>query len=163
MKNSLLITLVVLVGASVASSAVAQSCWQYHNLKIDFRDFAPLAPEDYPDDYDFCGGAKIIGTLNGRYSWCFLWEEGVNSESIYGDGWGQIWAGKYYSWIETGKGTLQIREWSWYDDDFGVEVGFSKVISGTGAYEGAFGSLAWTPRFPNLGAMLPMEGYICTP
>jgi len=56
-----------------------------------------------------------------------------------------------------------MREWSWWDGDFFVEVGFAKVIDGTGAFEGATGSLAWYPRWPGARFFLPLEGYLRTP
>jgi len=88
----------------------------------------------------------------------------LTSESLFGDGFDLIETGVYDSWIETKKGTLEMREWSWYDGNFGVETGFAKIIGGTGAFEGAFGSLLWYPRWPDAsGFAFPFEGYICAP
>lgn len=123
------------------------------------------ATEFESEDYDFCiDGAKLVGTLNGTYGYCVNFDTFLTSDFIFGDGWTQIETGKYDSWVETKKGTLEMREWSWYDGDFGVETGFAKVIGGTGVFEGKVGPLLCYPRWPdrsNFG--LPLEGYICTP
>ena len=105
-----------------------------------------------------------MGTLNGTYGYCVDFATFVSSDTIFGDGWTQIETEKYDSWVVTKKGTLDMRQWSWWDGDFFVETGFAKVIGGAGGFEGAFGSLLWYPRWPDRGNFpLPLEGYICTP
>jgi len=54
-------------------------------------------------------------------------------------------------------------EWAWIDLDFGLETGFAKVVGGTGNFENAFGTLSYTPRYPNLDPVVWLEGYVCTP
>jgi len=160
MRKSLIVTLMVFVVAALPWAATAQDC-QYHNAKIDFSTGANFESEDY----DFCfGGAKLVGTLNGTYGYCGNFDTFVSSDTIFGDGWEQILTSKYDTWVETNKGTLEMRDWSWYDGDFGVETGLVKVIAGTGAFEGAFGQLLWYPTWPNRGNFdNPLQGFICTP
>lgn len=165
MKKSLVVTLLVLMGAAVPWAAAAlevEDC-QYHNAKLDVS--TGTLNFDPPGDYDFClEGAKLVGTLNGTYTSCVDFDTFVSSDTIFGDGWTQIETAKYDSWVETKKGTLVMSEWSWWDGDFGVETGFAKVISGSGVFEGKVGSLLWHPIWPGSGKFdLPLEGYICTP
>lgn len=88
------------------------------------------------------------------------------SDSIYGDGFTQVQPGKCKSWIKTSNGDIDFVEWSWWDGDFGFEVGFFKLVGGTEAYQDALGSLFWNfLRIPIPGEdkFFPLEGYICTP
>jgi hypothetical protein len=161
MKKSLIIAMLVVVGVAVPQVAAAQDC-QYHKVKLDFRSASWLDPPIAP--YDACLElSKVTGTLNGSYLVCFFFAEFIPSDAIYGDGFTQIEAEKYYSWITTKDGQVEFIEWAWWDGDFGLETGFSKVMGGTGDFENTFGSLSWTPRFPNLGPVVWFEGYICTP
>jgi hypothetical protein len=162
MRKSLIITLLVLVGAAVPSVAPAQEC-QYHNVKIDYGSANWLdEPMAY---YDAClEVGKVVGTLNGSYLVCFYDVDVKPDSEIFGNGFDQILAVKYYTWLSTKKGDIEFIEWGWYDGDFGLETGFSKVTGGTGNFEDAFGTLSWPPRFPNLGkGIVVYEGYICTP
>ena len=161
MRKILVVTFLVFVGAALAAAAVAQDC-RFHNAKLDFR-FGTFV--ENPEPFDFCfEGIKVSGTLNGHYKVCFFEDDLIPSDQIYLlDGYPQIEAEKLYSWIFTDKGDVEFIEWAWYDGDFGLETGFSKVIDGTGDYESAFGTLSWTPRFPNLGPVNRLKGYICTP
>lgn len=161
MKKSLVVTLLVLMLAAVQWAAAAPSCWQYHNAKADFG--TAIITEQ--DEFHVCiDGAKLVGTLNGTYGYCLYFDTFVSSDTIFGDGWVQIETAKYDSWVVTGKGTLEMREWSWWDGDFNVETGFAKVIGGTGDFEGAFGELLWYPTWPDRSDFgIPLEGYICTP
>jgi hypothetical protein len=160
MRKSLVITLLVLVGVAMPSVAAAQDC-QYHNLKLDFKSFRLIDPIG---SYDRClEVSKVVGTLNGSYIACWHFDEYIPSSEIFGDDVDNIVAEKYYSWISTKKGDLEFIEWAWFDEEFGLENGFAKVTGGTGDFEGAFGSLSYTPRFPNLGPVVWFEGYICTP
>lgn len=162
MRRSAIILAMVLVGAAVPWAASAQDC-KYYSFKIDIESFAfldePIAP------YDLCWEfSKTVGALNGRYVACvFLPPEFVSSDDIWGDGWHQLEAWKFYSLVETKAGNVEIREWTWFDNDFGNETGMAKVIGGTGAFEGAFGTLSFKPGFPNRSGLFPVEGFICTP
>ena len=160
MKKALVVTILVLMGAAAPWAVTAQDC-QYHNAKIDFSTGEAIDP----GDYDFCfDGAKLVGTLNGTYGYCINDDTFVSSDTIFGDGWTQIETEKFESWVVTKTGTLVLREWAWYDGDFGVESGFAKVTGGTGAFEDAFGILPWSPRWPDRSTFAyPLEGYICTP
>jgi hypothetical protein len=161
MRRSVIVTLVVLAIAVVPSIAAAADC-QYHNVKFEFKSAAWLDPPIAP--YDACLHlGKIVGTLNGEYLVCFYFADFIPSDDIYADGFFQIEAEKYYSWISTKKGDITMIEWAWIDWDFGLETGFAKVVGGTGDYENAFGSLSYTPRFPNLDPVVWLEGYVCTP
>ena len=160
MRKSVIVTLLVLVGAALPWAGTAQDC-KYYNAKADFR----TATEFESDGYDFCiDGAKLVGSLNGTYGYCVDFDTFLTSDSVFGDGWEQVETGKYDSWVETNKGRLEMREWSWYDSDFGTETGFAKVISGTGVFEGQTGLLLWYPLWPNYrsGFGIPFEGYLCT-
>ena len=160
MRKSLIVTLLVLVGAAVPSVVPAQEC-QYQNFKVDYRSSRFL--EEPIEDYDFCLASKVVGTLNGTYLVCWYSDNAIPSSDIYGDSFNLVQTVKYYSWISTKKGDISFIEWGWYDDDFGLETGLSKVTGGTEDFEDAFGTLSWPPRFPNLGGMVVYEGYICTP
>ena len=165
MKKSVIVTLLVFVGAALPWAATAQEVMyvdcKYHNAKVDYSTGAPLAPWG---DFDECfDGAKVVGTLNGTYGYCVDYDTFLTSAFIFGDIYEQIETGKYESWVVTKKGTLEMREWSWFDGDFGVETGFAKVIGGTGVFEGKAGPLLWYPRWPDRsGFAVPFEGYICT-
>lgn len=161
MRKSLIIALLVLVGAAFPTVAAAQDC-QYHNVKIDFSSRTWIDPPMEPFEYCF-EVSKVVGTLNGSYLVCFNTADFISSDTIYGDGIKVVEASKYYSSIKTKNGHIDFIEWSWYDGEFGLETGFLKVMGGSGAFEKAFGSLSWTPRFPNLGPVVWFEGYICTP
>ena len=104
MKKSLVVTILVLIGAVAPWAATAQDC-KYHNAKVDFSAGAPFDSEDY----DFCfDGAKLVGTLNGTYGYCVNFDTFLTSDSIFGDGWTQVETGKYDSWVETQKGRLTV-------------------------------------------------------
>jgi len=158
MRKSLIVTLLVIVGAAAAWPAAAQDC-QYHQITAVWNNAALVDP----GDFDICIEFDFKGTINGRYKICWNLADIFTSDSYYGDGYTQIQTSYYYSWIETKKGSLVLREWGWLDTDFNVEDGFSKVISGTGDFAGASGSLAWARRTPAQGFRFKNEGYICTP
>ena len=159
MKKSLVVTLLVLMGAAVPWAASAQDC-QYQNVKLDFRSVTPIDP----GIYDFClGDIKATGTINGTYEVCFYDVDFVPSKSIFSDGVDNVFAEKYYSRIVTKKGIVDLVEWGWYDDYFGLEYGMSRMVGGTGDFEGMIGTFYWTPRFPALGGVNPLDGYICIP
>jgi len=161
MKRFITVALLVTAVAAVPSIAVAVDC-QYHNVKFEFKSANWLDPPVAP--YDACLHlGKIVGTLNGEYLACFFFADFIPSDSIYADGFTQIEAEKYYSWISTNKGDLTMIEWAWIDLDFGLETGFAKVVGGTGNFENAFGTLSYTPRYPNLDPVVWLEGYVCTP
>jgi len=160
MRKSLIVTLLVVAGAAVPWVASAQDC-RYQKVKADMTTFtyldSPIAP------YDLCWEINVAGTLNGTYVGCIYFNEGIPSSDIYGDGYTQIQATKYYSWISTKHGEVQFVEWSWLDWDSFNEAGFGIVVGGTGRFEDASGSMYYTPRFPNAGPVVFFEGYICTP
>jgi hypothetical protein len=161
MRKHLTVTLLVIAIVTLPSIVAAQDC-QYHNVKLDFTSASWLA--EPIGDFDAClEVSKVVGTLNGSYLTCFYNADFIPSPDIYGDTFPQIFAEKYYSWISTKKGEIEFVEWAWYDGDFGLETGFAKVIGGDGDFTNAFGSLSYMPRFPNLGPVLYLEGYVCTP
>ena len=169
MKKSLIITLLVFVFALVPWWVSAQDC-DYINFKPNWKYFAgPLDPPISADPpYDGCWEVtKLAGNLNGRYQWCFYDEDfELTSDSIYGDGFGGVFPGKYYSRIVTRDGEIELVEWSWFDEDSGFEGGMIKVVGGTGDFEDASGALfSVIPPVPG-GArhlFLHYKGYICTP
>ena len=161
MRKSLVISLLVLMGAAGAWNAQAQDC-RYHNIKLDTSSFAfiePIAP------YDACWEfAKVTGTLGDRWVSCVLNEQAPRtSNEIWGDGWVQLEANKFLSFLETRDGVVEIREWSWLDYDVFGEAGLAKIIGGTGAFENAFGTLFYMPFVPFGTKFFPVEGYICMP
>ena len=161
MKRLIMIALLTVAVVSLASTAVAADC-QYQTFKVDYGSSTTLDPPIVP--YDVClDVGKVVGTLNGSYLVCWSLADQIPSPDIYADDFPQIFAVKYYTRISTKKGDIDFVEWGWYDGDFGLETGFSKVIGGTGEFENAFGTLSWPPRYPNLGGSVVYEGYVCTP
>ena len=93
MKKSLMITLLLVVGAAVVPwTAVAEDC-QYHRFKMDNRTLVLI---DTIGPYDRCREAKVIGTLSGRYWYCFFWDDFMTSDFIYGDGFDRIFTGYFH-------------------------------------------------------------------
>jgi hypothetical protein len=161
MKRIVLFALIALFVVASAPWAFAVDC-DYHKVKLDYNTATWLA--EPIGDFDAClEVSKIVGTLNGSYLVCFYNADFIASSDIYGDAFPFIIAEKYYSWISTKKGDIEFVEWAWFDGDFGVETGFAKVVGGTGDFTDAFGSMSYTPRFPNLGPIAYFEGYVCTP
>ena len=165
MRRSMIVSVLVFVGALGAWSVAAQDC-SYLTFKMDTRSFAPVVPP--LGDYDFCGEiTKIVGGVNGRYEWCLYFADvQFTSDDIFGDGYSQVGPGKYYSRIETDDGELQLVEWTWFDGDFGTEIGMAKVVGGTGTFENSSGILYEVlPEFPVGPSHLwwQYKGYICTP
>jgi len=165
MRKSMIVLVLVLVGALGAWSVAAQDC-SYLTFKMDSRSAAPIVPP--LGDYDFCAEiTKIVGGIKGRYEWC-LYSADVEllSDDIFSDGISTVGPGRYYSRIETDDGELQLEEWTWGDLEFGTEIGMAKVMGGTGTFENYSGILYEVfPRFP-VGAnhlFLQYEGYICAP
>jgi len=148
--------------AALPSLAAAQDC-RYQRVKFDAGTLSVM--DDPIEGFDICAEVpKLVGTINGSYHECVNWADFIPSPEIFdGDSFPQIMAAKYHSWISTKKGDLELVEWAWWDYDFGWETGFAKVIGGTGNFAGAYGTLSYTPRFPNVGEVVFLEGYICTP
>jgi len=163
MRKSLIVALSILMGAALPwTAAAAQDC-QYHNVKLDFTSSTPIPP----GSYDFClGGMKATGTINGTYEYCW-YDDLVPSEEIFSpsDGVTNVLAIKYYSRIVTKKGIVDFVEWMWQDNLFGAEYGMSRVVGGTGDFEGMLGTFYGTPRYPLTGQVFvwALNGYICTP
>ena len=162
MRKSLIVALSVLMGAALPwTAAAAQEC-QYHNVKLDLTSSTYIPPVG---DYDFClGGMKATGTINGTYEYCW-YDNLVPSKDIFFDGVANVLARKYYSRIVTKKGIVDFVEWMWQDDLFESEYGMSRVVGGTGDFEGMLGTFYGTPRFPLTGQVFvwALNGYICTP
>ena len=168
MRYTLVVLVLALAAAVAPWSAVAEDC-TYHNYKIDVDSFAfldePIAP------YDLCWEfTKVVGTINGRNVTCVFFAElcgpmgciGRTSDEIWGDGWTDVRAWKFYTWYETNSGVLETRDWSWIDADSGNETGFTKVIGGDGAFAGASGYLSYSPDYPNRLDTFRFKGHICT-
>jgi hypothetical protein len=156
----LVLALSVVALAAMPLAASAQDC-NFHALKADFTSAVAASPGVYDGCMEL---TKVTGTLNGSYRVCWYNDEVVSSDEVFSDGNQALEAAKYYSSIETKHGTVDFVEWAWFDNDFGIEVGQSKVTGGTGEYAGAFGLLRWTLGLPNIPSLdLEFDGYICTP
>lgn len=161
MRKTLTIALLAFLAVVVPCVGAAQDC-QYHTFKIDFSTSTWLDPPTAP--YDACLEVdKVVGTLNGTYRVCFNYGDFFSSDQIYGDGYTQVRGEKLYIWVFTRKGDIEGPAWGWLDEDSGLEVGFSKIVGGTGDYENTYGTLAFLPRYPNMGTVNLIEGFLCTP
>lgn len=161
MRKALTLALLAFLALAAPSAVSAEDC-QYHNFKIDFSTAIWLDPPIEP--YDAClEVSKVSGTLNGTYVVCFHYDDFFTSDDIYGDGYTQVRGEKLYVWVLTRKGDIEGPAWGWVDGDTGLELGFAKIVGGTGDYENVYGTLAFMPRFPNLGTVNPIEGFLCTP
>jgi len=161
MRKILMITQLVLWGIAVPCVAAAQDC-QYHSFKLDFSTATWLDPPTAP--YDAClEVSKVVGTLNGTYRVCFHLGDFISSDEIFGDGYTQVEAEKLYIWILTKKGDIEGPAWGWLDGETGIEVGFAKIIGGTGDFENVSGTLTYSPQLPKLGSVKLGEGFLCAP
>jgi hypothetical protein len=105
--------------------------------------------------YDFCGSAEVDGTPNGTYTYFGNW---ADSAPVGPDALG-FWNDAV---LETAHGDLMIEERGIVH--LGTSDGFaihSRIVGGTGKYEGATG---WMASFGNLeGDFARIAGEICPP
>ena len=153
-REILLLTAIILL---TTSFAYAQDC-KYHNFKLDYKSYGEPDPGDYSICYRF---NKVRGTLTGIYTSCKHDGEWGTTHDVWGDG-STLELGKYYSTFETPDGDLEIQDYVFFDAFLGTEAGFSTVIGGTDAFDGAFGTLMISEPSPDWKPFLELKGFICT-
>jgi len=157
MRRFLWVAFLLLLAPAIAAPAGAYT-WTYHHFKFIASSYTVIDPIE---PYTSCATYRIVGTLNGLYTSCTNWDEWLSSTMIWGDVYGGMWTGKYESWIETNDGTLHMMEWTWISP-FGDEAGIMRPFGGTGAFEGAAGSLSVSAKYP-VEKDYEAEGWIRTP
>ena len=165
MNHRLVIAGLVLLCVGVPVVAEAEVC-QNHRLELDYNEVEILDPP--LPGYDGCGlFPKIRGTLNGRFTSCISFADIIPSDLLWGDGNYDYVATKWDDVIETREGDLFLEERSIIKlgapDEILFQAGLLEVTGGTGAYEGATGTLALYQKWPNRLDLLEMRGSICTP
>ena len=161
MRKISTITLLVLVGLSAPGFATAQDC-QYQSFRVDMSTTNMIEPPISP--YDFCMEvSKVVGTINGSSQICMYYLDFVPTTEIFLYGLGQVQAGHFYATLTTKKGDIEVEGFAWQDGDEGLEIGYAKVMGGTGDFENASGFLSYSPQFPNTDQIMVVEGYTCTP
>lgn len=156
-SNQALLTFIL----SVLLMPLANADCNYHTVKLWFSSFEVIEPTN---DFDIClEFGKVTGTLNGRYVACLYFSDwDFTSDDIWADGVDSVGLGKYYSYIETKAGMLEFVEWIYASQ--GGEGGISPVTGGTGAFEGANGSLKPGSYIGATAAhFFPLDGWVCTP
>lgn len=161
MRRTSLVALLVLVGLSVPGIAGAQDC-QHQSFRVDLSTTTYIDPPDPP--FDFCMEvAKVVGTINGSYRICMYYYDFVPTTEIFLYGLEQVQAGHFYATLTTKKGNIDVEGFAWQDLDEDMEIGYAKVMGGTGDFENATGFLSYSPQFPNIGQIMEVKGYTCTP
>jgi len=160
MKYARSISVLFTVFLICASPSLAAEC-KYHNVKLAYSSFSVM--DEAIEPYDLCYQFdEVLGTIGGHYVSCIIFAEWGTTNDVWGDGFA-IPLGKYYSFFETPKGNLEVIDWVYADPDFGIESGISKIINGTGIYEGAYGTMMVGAPFPSWAPFISIEGLICTP
>lgn len=160
MRRTSMVALLVLVGLSAPGIAVAQDC-QHQSFKVDSSTTIVIDPIG---DFDFCMEVgKVVGTINGSYRICMYYYDFVPTSEIFLYGLEQVQTGHFYATLTTKKGDIDVEGFAWQDLDEGMEIGYAKVMGGTGDFENATGFLSYSPQFPNIGPTTEVKGYTCTP
>jgi hypothetical protein len=175
MKRFMVITALFLVSAA-ALPVAADDCtmppgsgpgWKFINMRINYLDGVAVDP----GPYDFCyGGMDVTGNLKGQFKSCFYGDEFVPSDAIFGDGIFDVEADKFHQFFESDSGNMEWTTWSWWVEGTGVEHAVTRVVGGTGKYEGVVGILTWPTGHPSrtyfFGGNHPVfrtiTGYLCT-
>ena len=161
MRRISTITLLVLVGLSAPGITVAQDC-QHQSFRVDLSTTNMIEPPIPP--FDFCMEvSKVVGTINGSYRICMYYIDFVPTTEIFLYGLEQVQAGHFYATLTSKKGNIEVEGFAWQDGDEGLEIGYAKVMGGTGNFENAYGFLSYSPQFPNPGQIMVVKGYTCTP
>lgn len=160
MRRISTIALLVFVGLSAPGIAVAQDC-QHQSFRVDL---STTVYEDPIPPFDLCMEvSKVVGTINGSYQICMYFADFVPTTEIFLYGLEQVQAGHFYATLTTKKGNIEVEGFAWQDGDEGLEIGYAKVMGGTGNFENASGFLSYSPQFPNPGQIMVVKGYTCTP
>ena len=163
-RMGVIVMALVVWAAFMVENAVAQiDC---KPVNVHMRDYWEYAGSDACGQKDWCGEARLIGTINGLF-----FASGMDSDVEYpsfGDS--HVWKGQYT--IETKQGEIfttavGIQSWeTFYIGGVGTNQESHVVTGGTGRYEGATGYLLlnyvfFPPDFfPGTGEM---SGQVCWP
>ena len=162
-RIGLIIFVLIVAALFMAENAVAQI--KCKTVEVHMNGYWEYAGIEACGEDGYCGGGRLIGTLNGLYLVSGLFS---NHEFLYGDS--VVWRGQSTIEMTHGEIFTTTTGVNYYGTYFAggvfTNVEAHAVTGGTGRYEGATGYLLMTYEFfpPDyFPAAGEMSGQVCWP